>query len=359
MSRLGEAALVKRAFGGAGGPAEAPEGNRGCGGDPAGGGGGMSVTPPVLTGGGVERISIHWMDVTVRGGPEAVMDVMGETVGLGRGMFRDCGVSRFWGRSWRATGLFVGADNRGGGKADTVLLSIAGEAWELYGEEKLLQAVRRLWRSLRAVTRVDVAFDGVRLSPGDFYLAWVRGEWDSRAGVNFWDSARGKTLWVGKLLAGCSQVCVYDERGDNRLEFRTRRREWAKAVVEAALRGKGETLGRVTKRGVRAFVGGAWGPLDAWIGSVDPLERAVGSGKDGREANDDDFKAISGRVAVWIIRHGWEEFYEQAAWAGKGLDGATLRKYAISREAVTDVLGRIGPEGYQAPGRGERVQGDG
>ena len=326
---------------------------------------GDSSPPPDYQGGG-ERgsgtrtggatVGVHWLDVMLDGGPDEVLQTVGAALGQDQGVFRDCGVSGFWGRSWRTAGVFIGAENRGGG--DGVLLSLAGEAWELYGQGRMLALVKSLWRRVRAVTRVDVAFDGVGMAPREAYDAWLSGQWVSRAGANFVDNERGQAFWAGKLLAGCSQVCIYNERGANRLEFRTRRREWGKALVEAAMTGEAETLGRAAKGGVRAFLGGSWGPLDEWLASTEPLARTPAEGKDMGAANDADFESIIGRATVWLLRHTWAEFCDRITLAGKYLDGATLARYGVDYRTIGDTLGRVAPRRYTGEGA-EGLRGDG
>jgi hypothetical protein len=299
-----------------------------------------------------ELIGLHGVELKVKGEAQQLARGFERFVAEGTGrpetvLWKDGPGSRFYARSMRGEGLWMAWENVNGTGEGEVYLQLKGEAWELYGQGLLSAWVNSLWGQVLEVVRLDVAFDGVPFGPGDWFDAFKSGEWRG-APVDYLDNTRGRAAWVGKLYAGSSQVCVYDERGPVRLEFRTRKRDMARVLLEGHLtRGRGE-LARLTLGAVRGHCGGAWGKLDAWLGTGEVVRgEAV--------IVDPDAPGRVDLAARTIVLHGLRNGFDAAALelarAAKRLDSSTLDRLRIDWHTVGPMWGRVGPEGVD-----ERVE---
>ena len=310
-----------------------------------------AIGSPGSRGEGAARavVSVHWAEITLRGadvgelleGVSSGLSLAGNTVLMSKTMG-----GRFWDRAYRGNGLYLGVGHRS--DPDTVFLQFMGEAWELYGQERCLKVLGRWLGKAEKVGRVDIAFDGVPFGPEELYRASKAGEWRGRAGVSFTDDeSRGKAAWIGKLWAGRDQVCLYDERGAVRLEYRTRDPGKARGILGACIT-QGVIVGAKMAEGcIRGFLEGAWRPLDAWLGKGPIVPRTSQEGTEGQELGD--WLEVHGRkIALAIVRDGGERFCERLAGWAKMLDQKTLDSVGVRFDRAPRVAGRSGPDGYTA-----------
>lgn len=293
-----------------------------------------------------ECIGLHWLELKVAGeGWELAREfeqlVARETGRPETVLWKEGHGSRFYGRSIVGTGLWMAWENVNGTGEGEVYLQQKGEAWELYGQGVMMAWALLLWPRVVELVRVDVAFDGVPFGPADWFDAFKSGEW--RGGpVDYLDNTQGRAAWVGKLYAGSSQVCVYDERGPVRLEFRTRKRDLARVLVEGLITGGRPELARLTLGAVRGHCGGAWGKLDEWLGTGEVVRGET-------EARETDGIGRVDLAARTIVLHGLRSGFDAAALelarAAKRLDSRTLDRLGIDWRKVGPMWGRVGPEG--------------
>jgi hypothetical protein len=156
-------------------------------------------------------------------------------------------------------------------------VSITGEAWEVLGSERLPGVVRSIKDEFTEAegvrcTRVDIAFDGVELSPRDCERARMQGRVRMLGGfelrMEFLRNDEGSSWYLGNRKDRTVLLCLYDRRGFNRLEVRMYR-EWALMASQVA-----------EAEGVGGLAEWTRGLLHSWadIGSV-KWRRFVGPGK--------------------------------------------------------------------------------
>jgi hypothetical protein len=293
-------------------------------------------------------VGFHWAELLVRRDArdiariveKSVADVTGrrETV-----LFSEGNGSRFYRRSLTGAGLWIGWANVTRGKEDRCHFTIKGEAWDGYGAEAMGRVLEVLWRDVVDVLRVDVAFDGLAVTPREWWEAWEAGKAGSRQ-VDYLENSRGQAAWLGKLYSGSNQVCMYDERGPVRLEFRTRKRDVGSAIVKAWVEGGGLKMANQALAGLRVALEGSWGVLQAWCGEGPKLYSAperhdLGDGVDARAP------AAAKTLVIFGLRHGWGELARILAEAAKWIPARELDLLQVDGRAVAPMWGRIGPNG--------------
>jgi hypothetical protein len=140
---------------------------------------------------------------------------------------------------------------------------------------------------------------------------------------------------------------MYDERGAVRLEFRTRKRDLARMIVGALLAGGRGELSKTAMAAIRGHCGGAWGPLDDWLGKGGVIRGGPHPRVDPHHAIDAGVPKAA-RVLVLFGSHmgGTRAVAQALAGAAKDLDCATLDGAGIDWRKVGDLWGRRGPDGY-------------
>jgi hypothetical protein len=160
--------------------------------------------------------------------------------------------------------------------------------------------------------------------------------------------------WYGKLTTGSSQVCVYDERGANRLEFRTRKRDVARIIAEGWFAGGVDRVTHLTMAALRGLAGATYGLLDDWLGTGDVLRGGV-EVKPLVNAWEQEAPRAAKTLVLYGLVHGFHQVAMLFAQEAKFLNGDVLNKHGIERAKVAAMWGRVGLAGEVRQEGSERV----
>lgn len=315
-------------------------------------GGEKELLPRVLTGGNNSRVfGCHWLELSMRESAQNVRKIFHDVVaeisgGADTILLKEGTGSRFYRKSMKGRGIWIGWKNvRSDDGDDKLYLQIKGEAFELFGGDIILEFVRRLWVSVDKVIRIDVAYDGLDFGPEDWYKAYKKGETKGKR-VDYLENDRGHAARVGILRSDASQVSLYDERGEVRIEFRTRVNSLAKKLADAWIADGDLGLGKAGKSAMRGFVGGNWKVLDDWLEKGDLLLGDARKPKV-KELTHDVVISAGKKLVLWGMKNGGAHGVGRLlARAAKEIGASDLHEYGINFLEVAPEFGRIGPDGF-------------